>query len=215
MDFLRREMMIRSNKPRIVTNVIRVVIVLFVLISLWLGYAWVQITSIPSTKALTRADVGIVLGAALWGDVPSPGLRERLDQSLREYRSGAFRYFIVSGGLDTTKSRPTEAEGMAKYLNDHGVSKSAILLENKATNTYENLLFSRQIMEEHKLQSAIIITHTYHGRRAMEMAESLSYIDPQLSLVESRVLKKVPNNLREILAYSKWTLNKLGIPLDI
>ncbi|MNL58964.1 hypothetical protein D3C87_1826490 [compost metagenome] len=102
---------------------------------------------------------------------------------------------------------------MAKYLREHGVPSNAILLENKATNTYENLLFSKQIMEGHQLHTAVIITHTYHGRRAKEMAESLSYIDPQLSLVESKVLKKVPNNLREILAYSKWTLNKLGLPL--
>ncbi|MNU57529.1 vancomycin high temperature exclusion protein [compost metagenome] len=207
--------MTRSNKPSLLTNIIRVAIIVVVLVCLWLGYAWVQIVSLPSTMAYKKADAGLVLGAALWGNVPSPGLRERLDQSLKEYQAGTFRYFIVSGGLDTTRSSLTEAEGMAKYLREHGVPKSAILLENKATNTYENLLFSKRIMEEHQLQTAVIITHTYHGKRAKEMAESLSYIDPQLSLVESKVLKKVPNNLREILAYSKWTLNKLGIPLDI
>ncbi|RUT35972.1 YdcF family protein [Paenibacillus zeisoli] len=204
-----------SNKPSVVTKVMRGVIIAAVLVCLWLGYAWIQISGLGSTMAYKKADAGIVLGAALWGDVPSPGLRERLEQSLKEYHAGSFRYFILTGGLDTTKSRYTEAEGMANYLRKQGVPSTAILLENKATNTYENLLFSRRIMEEHQLRTAVIITHTYHGRRAKEIAESLNYIDPQLSLVESKVLPKVPNHFREILAYTKWTLNKLGIPLDL
>ncbi|USB34881.1 YdcF family protein [Paenibacillus sp. YPG26] len=207
--------MIRSNKPYVLNKIIRGIILAAVLGCLWHGYAWYQIGCLPSTEVHGKADAGIVLGAAMWGDVPSPGLRERLDQSLKEYRAGSFRYFIVSGGLNASRSRYTEAEGMAKYLKDHDVPAQAILLENEATNTYENLFFSREIMKRYQLNTAIIITHTFHGRRAKEMAESLSYIDPQLSLVESKVLKKVPNHFREILAYSKWTLIKLGIPLSI
>lgn len=204
----------RSNKPGMITKVIRGFIIVAALVCLWLGYAWIQISSMGPVKAHKQIDAGIVLGAALWGDLPSPGLRERLDQGLTEFRAGHFRYFILTGGLDTSKSRLTEAQGMANYLIKQGVPRKAILLENKATSTYENLLFSKDIMKDRQLRTAVIITHTYHGRRAKEIADSLNYIDPQLSLVESKVLPKVPNHIREILAYTKWTLNRLGVPLD-
>lgn len=181
---------------------------------LWFIFAWYQVSSTSNTTANAPADAGIVLGAALWGDEPSPGLKERLNQGLKEYRAGTFRYFIVSGGLDTNKSRLTEAEGMANYLLKEGVPADAIILENKATNTYENLRYSQRLMQERQFHTAVIITHTYHARRAIEMADSLNFHNPQISVVESKVLNRRANTFREILAYTKWRLNKLGIPLD-
>lgn len=187
---------------------------------LWTVYVLSQIGSVERSPALVGStnepfDVGIVLGAAMWGDVPSPGLEERLLQSLQDYKEGKFRYFILSGGLDSVNNKYTEAEGMANYLETHGVSRDVMLLENKATSTYENLEFSQKIMEEHGLTSALIITHTYHGNRALEMAEVLQYSNPKLSLTESKVLKPVTNITREILAYTKWKLVQLGFAIGM
>lgn len=193
----------------------------FILLGMgWVLFVLAQIGSVERNPAANAtlsepAEVGIVLGAAMWGDEPSPGLRERLEQSLKDYEAGKFKWFLLTGGLDTPTSRYTEAEGMANYLEQHGVPRDKMLLENKATSTYENLKFSQEMMEERGLTSALIITHTYHGNRALEIARALDYKEPKLSLTETKVLKPFPNTFREILAYSKWKLDQLGLALGM
>ena len=188
---------------------IKVIVLMGTLLILWLAYAWLQIESEKAIEPQNTADVGIVLGAALWNDRPSPGLAERLDQAIGNYEAGKFHYFIVSGGLDAAAARLTEAEGMALYLTSHGIPEHAIIEENRATDTYENLLYSKRIMQQHDWNSAIIVTHDYHGRRALEMAQSLGYHTPELSLIQSTVLNEPYNKGREVLAYTKWKLQQL------
>ncbi|MBU5672471.1 YdcF family protein [Paenibacillus brevis] len=185
---------------------------------LWIGFCLYQIGSVDRNPAVNRydqkpADAGIVLGASMWGDTPSPGLQERLNQALADYRAGKFEKLILTGGLDKPDYKYTEAEGMANFLISHGIPEEALLLENESTSTYENLLFSREIMEDHGLKSSVIITHTYHGNRAYEIAEMLNYDHPGLSLTETKVLKPNQTVLREVLAYTKWKMDQIRLVL--
>jgi len=204
----------RRRSKRKFVWVLRIGLTCILIGILWSVYALAQIGSVyrntaATTAALEPSDVGIILGAAMWGDQPSPGLQERLEQGLAAYKAGRFHTFILTGGLDKPDYRYTEAEGMAIYLEQHGIPKEAILLENKATSTYENLKFSKAIMEEQGLTSAVIITHTFHGNRSYEIAKALDYSSPKLSLTETHVLKRVPTILREILAYTKWKIDSV------
>lgn len=185
---------------------------------IWVVFCLYQIMSIERNSAANLsysepADVGIVLGAAMWGDEPSPGLQERLDLALSDYEAGKFEKLILTGGLDAPGNKYTEAEGMANFLLSEGVPEEALILENEATSTYENLLFSQKLMEEHDLSSAVIVTHTYHGNRAYEVAKMLDYEHPGLSLTESKVLKPSQTVLREILAYTKWKMDQIRLIL--
>ncbi|WP_059042975.1 YdcF family protein [Paenibacillus rubinfantis] len=209
-----------QRKGRVRKRIFRWGLVLILLGVGWSLFVLAQIGSVERNPAANTdlsepAEVGIVLGAAMWGDEPSPGLRERLEQSLKDFEAGKFKWFLLTGGLDTPTSNYTEAEGMANYLEQHGVPRDKMLLENKATSTYENLKFSQEMMMERGFASALIITHTYHGNRALEIARALDYKEPKLSLTESKVLKPIPNTFREILAYSKWKLDQLGLALGI
>lgn len=188
------------------------ILLLAVLFLLWVVYVqWKILTPSESDISGQKVDVGIVLGASLWGDIPSPGLQERLDHALMLYEKGAFTYFIVSGGLDSSEHRYTEAEGMQQYLVRQGVDPRYILLENEATSTYENLLFSKRIMTEHGYQSSIIITHDFHGMRSLEIATFLDYDKPMISLAESVVMPFLPSQIRETLAYSKWKMDQVRL----
>ncbi|WP_223066271.1 YdcF family protein [Paenibacillus caui] len=199
-----------SRKRRFLRPFIKGSCLLLLLLVVWLAYAWFQVESEKSGEAPGTADVGIVLGASLWEDKPSPGLEERLERAVADYKTGKFGIIIVSGGLDARRATITEAEGMARYLEEHGISRDDILLEDKATSTYENLLFSQKIMKERKLKTAIIITHDYHGRRSLEIARSLHYDWPKLSLVHSELLNEGYNKTREVLAYTKWRIQQIG-----
>lgn len=173
-------------------------------------YYWItRFEGTPAPGTPIRADVGIVLGATLWNDEPSPGLKERLDHALALYRSGTFKSFIVTGGLDANGATITEAEGMRNYLIGQGVPAGAILMDSLSRSTYENLVFAQRIMEEHDWKSAVIVTHDYHGSRAADIAEKVGYHPVQVSVTKSKVLKMSYHETREVLAYTKWLATKL------
>ncbi|NGZ74472.1 YdcF family protein [Saccharibacillus alkalitolerans] len=183
-----------------------------ILFILWTAYIQVRIGQGASLTREHDADVAIVLGARLWDNRPSPALKERLDAAYAGYERGDYPMLIVSGGLDNPQMQLTEAEGMAEYLEERGVPKSHIVLENEATSTYENLLFSRRIMEEKGMRTAAIVTHEFHGARARDIAEFLGYEDPQFVLAPTKELNIWQTRGRETLAFTKWLLDKASLP---
>ncbi|WP_211747876.1 YdcF family protein [Paenibacillus sp. Marseille-Q4541] len=199
---------IHATKGR--ERLFKFILVLGILFILWVVYVqWKILTPNESNVVGQRVDVGIILGASLWGDEPSPGLQERLDHALMLYEKGVFTHFIVSGGLDSPQHKYTEAEGMERYLARHGVDPKHIFLENEATSTYENLLYSKRIMAEQGFHSSVIITHDFHGMRSLEIAKFLDYEVPTISLAESVVMPFLPSQIRETLAYSKWKMDQV------
>ncbi|GAB6990117.1 YdcF family protein [Paenibacillus pini] len=210
MSVSRARLVSGSERTRSVWKKWALTIIVIGLIGLmWCGYVWLKIRDTTSTSMNTVSDVGIVLGASMWGDSPSPGLKERLDHGLKLYKEGKFHTFIVSGGLDQPSYKYTEAEGMRNYLLQHGVPDANIVLENKARDTYQNLLYSQRIMEQRDWRTAIIITHTYHGMRSLEIATFLKYNHPTLGVTDSTVLPMSKHQTREVLAYTKWKLNEI------
>ena len=180
----------------------------------WIGYVQWKIDSVIRYESRASFDVGIVLGAALWNDRPSPALRERLDHAARLYREGRIKHLIVSGGLDGNGSTITEAEGMKNDLTGRGIPEDAVFMETEASNTYENILFSYRIMKEQNWESAVIITHQYHGARALDIARFVGLKEPGVSTIPSQVLFMPYHRLRETLAYTKWVMDKMLISLQ-
>lgn len=189
-------------------TLMRCLAALLVCFLLWVASVQLRIMLLPDREVPPK-EVGIVLGASLWQDVPSPALRERLDRAASLYRSGAIAHVIVSGGYDRPDAELTEAEGMRNYLVGQGVPNAAIVLENEARSTYENLAYSQALMRSHGWTSAVIITHRYHMLRALDMARYLGYDRPAASPMESKVLMMAWHQSRETAAYAKWQLDKL------
>lgn len=80
-------------------------------------------------------------------------MTQRLKKGEELYKKNMGKYIIVTGkgtGL------LTEGEGMKNILVSKGVDENIILVENNAKNTYENLKFSKDIMDRKKLSIARI-----------------------------------------------------------
>lgn len=184
------------------------VAVLLALGCLWTGYVQWLIHAAEFHEPPDRSDAAIVLGAALWNDRPSPGLKERLEQARTLYEQGRVRYIIVSGGLDNNGATVTEAEGMKRYLVERGVAEADVFEEREATSTYENLLFSKRILEQEGWGAPVIVTHQYHGARAMDIARFVGLADASPSLTDSRVMWMPYHKARETLAFTKWFADK-------
>jgi len=78
---------------------------------------------------------------------------------------------IFSGGLGAITSRmwnEPEAEQFAEIAFTMGVPKEKILVENKSTNTGENISFTRQLLETKQIapQNFILVQKPYMERRS-------------------------------------------------
>lgn len=107
----------------------------------------------------------IVLGCQVHGENPSLTLKYRLDAAL-EVSENYDCSFVVSGGL-TPGDLYSEAEVMKKYLMRKGVNEDKIYIEDKSTNTDENLKFSAKVIENNGLNKDVVIcSDKYHLLRA-------------------------------------------------
>lgn len=117
-------------------------------------------------------DYLIVLGAGLYGEVPSPVLKTRLNVASAYLLEHDDVFVIVSGGQGLNE-HITEAEAMAKYLWNEGVEADRIIMENQATSTFENLKYSLEMVEELKDVKVGIVTNKFHMFRSMMLAKRL------------------------------------------
>ena len=132
-----------------------------------------------NTRPSEDCDYLIVLGAGVNGTVPSLTLRERLDAACIYLQAHPDTQCIVSGGQGPGELI-SEAECMANWLTDKGISSERILLEDQATSTQENLRFSKALIDARCSDYSIgIVSSEYHLFRAGLMAKDQS-IDPIL-----------------------------------
>lgn len=119
-----------------------------------------------------KVDYVIVLGARLYGDIPSPTLKFRLNSALDYLEDYSDPKVIVTGGQGSGESI-TEALAMKTYLENKGVNSHQIILEDKSTSTFENLNNSIDKINEltsNKDIKILIVSSDYHLFRAKMIA---------------------------------------------
>ena len=96
-------------------------------------------------------DYIIVLGCAIRKDgTPTPLLRGRLDRALafareQEKTTGKAPVFVLSGGQGPDEVI-SEAACMARYLSEQGVGEERMILEDRSTDTEENMGNSKALI---------------------------------------------------------------------
>ena len=92
------------------------------------------------------------------------GYQERVTQAIDLYRNGHAPHIVFSSGFVFTMR---EAEVMKAVAVANGVPADAILLEEAASNTRENVLFTRRILDERGWSRVLLVSSPYHMRRAL------------------------------------------------
>lgn len=123
---------------------------------------------------LSSSDFLIILGARLYGDIPSPSLQYRLDAASEYLDKHQDTKAIVSGGQGVDEWVP-EAQAMKDYLITKGISSERLILEERSTNTLENLTYSLDIIKDNKDKDydVIVVTNKYHIFRAKFLAKRI------------------------------------------
>lgn len=136
------------------------------------------------------------------------------------YLDGFAPLLVFSGGLGRlTKAlwQETEADLFARIAVELGVPREAILIENRSTNTGENILFSRQLLDANGLmpQKFIVVQKPYMERRSYATFKKqwpdkeLQVTSPQLSFAAyptddislERVINIMVGDLQRIKLY--------------
>lgn len=138
----------------------------------WLVVVGGMIWTYGSKDHATRSDCVIVLGAAAYGDRPSPVFEERIKHAIALIRAGEASTIIFTGGYGDGASH-AESEVGASYAVSAGVRRAAILLETNSRTTRQNLAEAKALMDAAGLQSAIIVSDPLHLKRASVMADDL------------------------------------------
>ena len=92
------------------------------------------------------------------------GVQERISKAVELYRDGVAPKMIISSGFVFALR---EAETMKTIAISNGVPADAIILEERATNTYENVTYTRDILASQGWRRIALVSSPYHMRRAL------------------------------------------------
>ena len=140
------------------------------------GALFVYSTLYRKLPHLRRYSYIVIHGAGLVGEEPSPLLAGRIDRALQLWRKQKCRAVFVASGGQGADEAVSEAEAMRRYLESHGVPPEQILKEDRSTTTWENLSFSRDVMNAHahgKPWRCAVVTSDFHVFRCAEYAHKL------------------------------------------
>ncbi len=146
-----------------------------------------------------KGDIAFVFGT--WN-----AHKESVQKAVDLYKSGLVPKIIFSGGLNP-KYSVIEAPAMALEAIGLGVPKGGILIEDKSTNTLENVVFSLKVIEKEigldNIKTIVAVVKNYHVRRVLMTLRK--HVPPCIKL-------KVSTYCSEHYPFTKenWTESELG-----
>lgn len=117
-------------------------------------------------KADSGAETVIVLGCKVNGTRPSKYLYDRCCTAAEYLEKNPNSSAVLSGGQGPDEGI-SEAECMKNTLIEMGIDEKRLYLEDKSTNTRENISFSKKIIDENNLSAnVLVVTNEFHEYRS-------------------------------------------------
>ncbi len=131
---------------------------------------------LPPAQIQPEAAIVVLGGGTEAALYPRPAVEvnsagDRVLYAARLYKEGKATHILLSGGyitwLGTRNSTP--AQEMADILELTGVPSSALWLQSKSQNTYEDALYSSQMLKDKGITHIILVTSAVHMPRAVAL----------------------------------------------
>ncbi len=153
-----------------------------------------------------EVDYLIVLGARVRGEMMTKALLFRVEAALEYLQENPNTKVIASGGQGPGEDI-TEAEAMRRYFVANGIEENRILLEGSSTTTFENLSFSRDMIEDEA--SVAIVSNDFHVYRASIIGKRLDFAEVHTLAGKTPRVAIFKLWLREYFAVAKtWLVDK-------
>ena len=151
-------------------------------------------------------DYIIILGAQIYESGPSIVLKYRLDTVAEYLTDNPQTICIVTGGQGYNEPW-SEAQGMCEYLVKQGISDERIILEERARNTTQNIIYSLVLLDDRGIdlreKNVGIVTNDFHVFRGLSIAKKQGMTRVCGIAAGSRPLYLPNNMLREFFGVCK------------
>jgi uncharacterized SAM-binding protein YcdF (DUF218 family) len=139
--------------------------------------AWRLEHALPSTyREDVTYDAVVLLGGVVDEevavDIDQPVYNENVERLVMTHKllvDGKARTTIISGGsVDPALARFGDAVVLGRQLEDWGIAKDRIILDDRAKNTRENAVNVQALARAHGFSRVLIVTSAFHMVRAAE-----------------------------------------------
>ena len=144
-----------------------------------------------SIEEIPQKELGLVLGAAAYGDRLSDVLADRVDTAIELYEAKKISIIVMSGAAN-------EVDAMQKYAVEEGVPETSIIKDGKGLNTLASVQNTVELN-----RPFTIVTQKYHLPRALFIANAHGADAIGITADKQSYAKIYDFKKREILATSK------------
>ncbi len=136
------------------------------------------------TEPLPQAEAIVVLGGGVElqsSPRPLPEINQAGDRIIYGawlYNQGYADKVLLSGGIVPwmgPETSQTEAQSMAELMMMLNVPEEAFLLEEQSQNTYENALYTREMLTEAGINKILLVTSAAHMPRSVKLFEAQGF----------------------------------------
>jgi uncharacterized SAM-binding protein YcdF (DUF218 family) len=132
-------------------------------------YTGTSIGSASSAQAIVVLGGYLRIKTRLPRPIEIGSAADRLLGAAELYRAGKAPLILLSGGnipFLASSTTPPEAVAASDILEEWGIPRSAILIEDRSQDTHENAEFSHSILAEKGISRILLVTSAFHMRRA-------------------------------------------------
>ncbi len=160
------------------------------------GYPRFRETKCPCTV--------MIPGCSVLGTHPSKMLVHRLDTACKVLQAHPDFSCIVTGGQGRGEDC-TEAQAMRDWLVEQGIDARRIYLEDRSTNTWQNLSFAKNILvKNHLPETILVVSDRYHLFRCSRIAKRLHL-----------PCSCLPCPINPVVAFGYWFRECVALPVGL
>ncbi|MGE0022089.1 MAG: YdcF family protein [Hyphomicrobium sp.] len=180
-----------------------------------------RFAGVPAPAPGERVDGIILLGGFEdgWVSAGRGGLglneaAERVTEGLRFALRHPQAKVVFTGGVGGLMARNVEATGpVADFLAEAGVARERVILEGRSRNTYENALFTRDLVRPAAGERWYLVTSASHMPRAVGLFRKAGFdviaypVDYRMRGAEDllRFFERIPQGLQRLdLGVNEW-----------
>lgn len=174
---------------------------LTIIFLVFLGINFLIVDYTKEIKDLTeikKGQVGLVLGASVYGKNLSDIFKDRADAALILYREGKIDKILISG--DHGAKNYDEVNAAKEYLLEKNVAEEDLFLDHAGFDTYDSLYRAKEVFG---ITELTVISQNFHLGRALYIASGLGIKAQGFSADLHQYVDQDKNNLREFFARIK------------
>lgn len=200
-----------SKKKSKLRKILSVTGIFILIVVMYVGFTAVRIWRYGNVDERVKADAVMVLGAAAWHNNPSPVFVERIRHGIWLYENGYADFLIFTGGYGTGAAY-SEAYVAMDYAISAGVPPEHILIEEYSRNTEDHFSYAMYLINEHHIESVILVSDPLHMMRAVRMARDAgltAYSSPTPTSMYQTLETQLPFLRQEVIYYIGYQIVSL------